>query len=342
MDSIAGSGSGPVDSAAIGILLREKRKTRSQKACLPCHLRKVKCDHQTPCGRCVERDHLELCTYDLPSKRPRNWDGTSPQAQEARSLHPDQKVNDDNATLPPSQDAWAEVRAMIQSLNDSVIQLRRELRSVVQHNNSGASSVFGSERPDTAFQDQSNTSPDLGAVQYDVHGMAASTTLTEEQIYIGGNSVPAMFMALSQEDRESNDAVRDLLSKSVLPIFGLDNESATYPFVDLWGIPHGSTRRVELLYSVVPTDAECHQIFRHYHDIAHVIFPVVGDVNQFEGSLTDFLNDRRQGQSFQQTDFIVSKDIHWLGLLFAILASGLQCSDLARKERVAKSQVYGE
>jgi hypothetical protein len=32
--------------------------------------------------------------------------------------------------------------------------------------------------------------------------------------------------------------------------------------------------------------------------------------------------------------------LHWLGLLFATLASGFQCSDLPRKERQIKSQVY--
>src|SRR5271170_6151695 len=50
-------------------VLRRKRKARGQRACYPCRQRKVRCNYETPCKTCVDRDHPELCRYQLPSKR---------------------------------------------------------------------------------------------------------------------------------------------------------------------------------------------------------------------------------------------------------------------------------
>lgn len=156
-----------------------------------------------------------------------------------------------------------------------------------------------------------------------------------------------MAVALASNNDMNDVAVQDLLNKSVLPMFGLDNESATYPFVDLWGIPHGSFRRIEMLCKLLPpTDADSMQIFKQYRDTAHVIFPGVVDILEFESDLLDFLRHRSSGQLSVQAgslaeQTVYGKTLHWLGLLFAVLASGFQCSDLPRKERQMKSQVYG-
>jgi Fungal Zn(2)-Cys(6) binuclear cluster domain len=39
------------------------RKTRATVACLPCRMRKVKCDCQHPCETCVRRGHADICSY---------------------------------------------------------------------------------------------------------------------------------------------------------------------------------------------------------------------------------------------------------------------------------------
>jgi Fungal Zn(2)-Cys(6) binuclear cluster domain len=53
----------------INEILRRKRKVRGQRACYPCRQRKVKCNHETPCQRCIERGHTDLCRYQPASKR---------------------------------------------------------------------------------------------------------------------------------------------------------------------------------------------------------------------------------------------------------------------------------
>lgn len=64
-----------------------------------------------------------------------------------------------------------------------------------------------------------------------------------------------------------------------------------------------------------------------------------------ESDLLLFLINRASSANLQggtgiSEEQIYGKNLHWIGLLFAILASGCQCSTLARKERELTSQVY--
>ena len=311
------------DPNDIDTLLRRKRKRRTQKVCQPCRLRKVKCTYETPCHSCLERGHPELCIYD-----------PDPSAKRVRN-HP---ASEDSESWLPSKEEWREVRdrlatvdRLLRELRDSVGTLRADLSDKAKTLPKPASSAAASDA-------------DLETIQ----GMSASNVLTGDTVYLGGNSVPAMVVALAQ-DTNKDAAVQDLLDKSVLPVFGLDNESATYPFIDVWGIPHGSFRRIELLCKLLPpTDSECVQVFKQYRDTAHVIYPGIVDVLQFECDLLEFLRHRSNNQaavlqaSSPADQTVYGKNLHWLGLLFAALASGYQCSDVPRKERQMKAQVYGK
>lgn len=89
-----------------------------------------------------------------------------------------------------------------------------------------------------------------------------------------------------------------------------------------------------------------YRFFYYYKTIAGAIYPVLADVPEFESSLELLLQSRiasggayRADDDEAQTPFGVS--IAYLGLLFAVLASGCQSSDLGSKERELTSQVYG-
>lgn len=90
----------------------------------------------------------------------------------------------------------------------------------------------------------------------------------------------------------------------------------------------------------------CGRFFYYYRDIAGAIYPVLEDVQEFENRLELLLQSRiasggvyREDTDEAQNPFGVS--IAYLGLLFAVLASGCQSSDLGSKERELTSQVYG-
>lgn len=243
----------------------------------------------------------------------------------------------------------------LDSVETALEDLRREIRSNGNSSTlrtpllSGASSPtrIGSGRAEQARYNSAyhtrNTS---------IQGIHTKNDLTGQTVHLGGSSVPALVMALGQGPA-GRASVQEILSKSILPIFGLDNETATYPFVDLWGLAHASLERAEQLAKAIPDDMQCLSFFRYYRDMGHVIFPGVADMEQFEQDLTRFLAARAR---MEATDSgipgmpppgvseraIYNESLHWIGLLFAVLANGCQCSGLARKERELTSQVYGK
>ena len=88
------------------------------------------------------------------------------------------------------------------------------------------------------------------------------------------------------------------------------------------------------------------RFFFYYRDIAGAIYPVLSDFQHFQMNLDLLLQGRASmGGSYHpdsdpsQGAFGVS--LAYLGLLFAVLASGCQSSDLTAKERELTSQVYG-
>jgi len=112
--------------------------------------------------------------------------------------------------------------------------LRRELQSRGGSRSSAVDAGAGTHEDEllSASEEDSDPSPE-------VHTRA----LTGKPVFLGSNSGPAMAMALSRSDDQS-DTVRRILDKDILPMFTLENEIATYPFVDLLGLPHGSPERL--------------------------------------------------------------------------------------------------
>ncbi len=155
-----------------------------------------------------------------------------------------------------------------------------------------------------------------------------------------------MFYALQMNQGHAEQhQIQEMLGKTVLPLFGLDNETATYPFVDLWGLPHGSLARAQELAKALPSDTQMLNFFRCYRDMGYVIYAGIVSPEELEGEMNEFLITRAalfgsdEGVTEQQ---IYGKTINWLALLFAVLASGAQCSSMPRKERELTSQVYSE
>lgn len=222
------------------------------------------------------------------------------------------------------------------SVENSIAELRREIR----RNKSSTTDDEAGLGADDATDGDDPTSSHRESVT----GVQLKSDMTGDYIHIGGGSVPAMAIALGQGNRELPE-VQDLLRKAILPIFGLDNESATYPFVDLWGLPHGSLPRAQELSKALPGDAQMLSLFRYYRDMGNVIYPGIADTQLLESDLTVFLISRAAQVNTEDgvtEQSIFGKSLQWIGMLFAALASGSQCSGLPRKERELTSQVYGK
>jgi len=293
---------------------------QGQRACNPCRLWKVCCSYESPCQTCLARQHPELCQYDTPLKRvPLNLAPLTVAASSLLQLAP-------LGAALVSRDDWDGLVGKIGQLELSLQAVRWELaRGVVP-----AAGVGGGGGSNSL-----EATDEAGALR-NVHMVYP---LMGETLFLGPNLAPAMAVAVSHLSGGSS-AVRDLLDKSILPIFTLENESATYPFVDLWGLAHASPERIENLCSLLPSDAECLQYLRQYRDMAHILFPAIINIQRFETEVTRFLVARTATTEMAALERLLltdqdvyGKSVHWLGLLFACLASGCQSSSLLRRER---------
>jgi hypothetical protein len=342
--------------------IKSKRKPREKKACQVCRKRKVACDQQQPCINCIERRYPELCVYENTSEHLPS--GRSDTGGAASTTHhvPHQGEHSRNASLlTPAEtsmgfspekipatagemvtiprDSFEKLLVRLDQFQRSSSDLNVEIRGLI----SGGSTTAGA--------------PDNGAVGSVLFGTAASITntltaepnpitdgihsrneLTGQTVHVGGNSVPAFVMAHSTH-------LEDILGSSVLPAFGLENESATYPFVSLSDLRQGRLSRVLDLCKTLPPEADIDRYFSSFRDISGVVYPAVANTEKFESDLFEFHIARAEALSQPVRANIdeqgaYGKGLGWIGLLFATLASGCQCTDVSAKELDLASRVF--
>ena len=349
-----------VSQQDVDSIIRKKRKQREYKACYPCRSRKVKCDQNVPCKSCVDRHHPEYCTYHppseehLPAKRFDNgathgpYDAQSglPISHHFESMQPSPRpsYSGDTVTLPRVD--VERLVSQVQFLEKSLTDVKDSIRRLSGNSNlpSNLDNDYGYS-PRASEGTNSRPGLDEETRHFSTEGVHTRNEITGETVHLGGSSVPALVMALSKSRNEGID-IKELLGNSMLPVFGLDNESATYPFVSLWGMPSSTLSRVLDLAQAIPEEAECNRFFQAYRDTAHVVYPGIVDIDRFQDDLLQFMITRAQEQASTTLDggiterLIYGKSLFWVGLLFAALALGCQCSDMPRKQRELSSQVY--
>ncbi|KAF7715702.1 Cellobiose response regulator ClbR2-like protein [Penicillium ucsense] len=342
----------------VDAIIRTKRKAREPKACYPCHARKVKCDRNLPCDGCVKRDHADLCSYERPSKKRTQAFQESPVGgasagssveQGAYHAYEDSEVpikpdigpnfsSRNNGTRPGgrisiAREEWDNVRNRLREMESTISSLRVGLERAEEAPHIGTDGGAGSIPNGDTDSGGKAASPER-------EGIHTSNTLGKGTVHLGSRSVLAYIL----NNKSGSDQLQTLLEDGILPKLGLDNESATYPFVDLWSTDMSSFD-ISAVCSALPSDQQCREFFYYYKDIAGAIYPVLDDCEQFQETLELLLQNRtasggvyRENVDEAQKPFGVN--IAFLGLLFAVLASGCQSSDLGSKERELTSQVY--
>ncbi|KAJ5831826.1 hypothetical protein N7474_000137 [Penicillium riverlandense] len=329
----------------VDAIIRTKRKAREPKACYPCHARKVKCDRNLPCDGCVKRDHADICSYERPIKK------RAPGVHESRSVDHSGVYSYDDDQLHPnaepssSRQNGASAGGRVSIARDEWDNMRnrlREMESTISSLRVGLDRVEDGYQPpiETSSVQSGDASSRSKGASPELEGIHAANTLGKGTVHLGSRSVLAYIL----NNKSGSDQLQALLEGGILPKLGLDNESATYPFVDLWSSDM-STFDISAVCSALPTDQQCRELYYYYRDYAGAIYPVLEDVPQFQNTLELLLQTRasiggvyRADTDEAQKPFGVS--IAYLGLLFAVLASGCQSSDLSSKERELTSQVY--
>ncbi|KIX92508.1 uncharacterized protein Z520_11828 [Fonsecaea multimorphosa CBS 102226] len=307
----------------IDAIIRNKRKVRDPKACYACHRRKVKCDRNLPCDSCVKRDHPELCSYERPTKKRRiALSGALAQHDGVGSESPIQQQTGPNITVPREQ--WERLNRELQQLRGVVVKTEELSPALVQ----------------AELDDPNPTGTHSRGDETEREGIHAPSNQMGT-MHLGSRSVLAYMMGLGRS-RSAQDTAKSLLEENILPKLGLDNESATYPFVDLWSTD-SSIQDVNGLCKAIPDDELCNEFFVAYRDIACTIYPVVPDTSSFEDTLHYMLSNRARALR-DNLELDPNKPygvtLPWLSLVFAVFASGSQSSDRPAKERELTSQVY--
>lgn len=269
----------------VDAIIRTKRKAREPKACYPCHARKVKCDRNLPCDGCVKRDHADLCSYERPVKKrtaaatptTAATSSAAPQAfldspiagpvsaaedSSAPSIRVKQEpglssrgnaavsaaataatAGNGNGRVSIAREEWDNVRNRLREMEKTITNLRVGLDRAEEGN--GSILETGSVQSGDASTRSKGASPER-------EGIHAANTLGEGTVHLGSRSVLAYIL----NNKSGSDQLHTLLEGGILPKLGLDNESATYPFVDLWSSDM-STFDISAVCSALPSDQQC-------------------------------------------------------------------------------------
>ncbi|KAJ5151273.1 uncharacterized protein N7482_010525 [Penicillium canariense] len=330
-----------------------RRRPRECKTCLPCRASKVRCDRNVPCSNCVKRSFT--CSYGRPPSSdelpipaaaitaspttlqpsfvspgiPPSYAASAPSTCDA-SCAPERYTQytqaSDDSDLPEiidiSQTEWDDVNTKMRVME----QILGSLHSLFNaHSSRKRSEARSLERKDSARS----------------QGVYGPNVLKTGAVHLGSRSA---LVDILDKSKGSEDTAQALPQEDLLAELALGNESAAYPFVDLWSSdPY--TFNIAGVCAVLPDDEKCQRFLGFYKDIGAVLYPVLPDLGKLEQKTHWLLEGRRRAGGVYKPDANglvkpFGMDLPFLSLLFAVLASGCQLSDLASADREMTSWIY--
>ena len=142
-----------------------------------------------------------------------------------------------------AREEWDNVRSRLKEMEQTITNLRVGLEKAEE--GQAPSLETGSVQSADASSRSKAASPER-------EGIHAANTLGEGTVHLGSRSVLAYIL----NNKSGSDQLQALLEGGILPKLGLDNESATYPFVDLWSSDM-STFDISAVCSALPSDQQC-------------------------------------------------------------------------------------
>ncbi|KAJ5861263.1 uncharacterized protein N7529_008573 [Penicillium soppii] len=324
-----------------------RRRPRECKTCLPCRASKVRCDRNVPCGNCTKRNFT--CSYGRPtsakipipttaitaSSTPLQSTFISPTipsyAHSAPTRdgsyptdHPSSTSADPDLSdiIDISQAEWDEI-------NTKMVAMEQILGSL--------HSLFQSHSTRKPLESEHNERK----ASIRSEGVYGSNVLKTGAVHLGARSA---LVDILDKSKRSEDTAQALPQEDLLAELALGNESAAYPFVDLWSSdPY--TFNIAGVCAVLPEDQKCLEFLGFYKNIGSVLYPVLSDIPRLERQTRRLLDNRRRAGGVYKPDANglvkpFGMDLAFLSLLFAVLASGCQLSDFPESDRELTSWVY--
>ncbi|CAI7647515.1 unnamed protein product [Penicillium viridicatum] len=327
-----------------------RRRPRECKTCLPCRASKVRCDRNVPCGNCTKRNFT--CSYGRPSsaKQP------IPTIVATASSTPLQQPTFASPTIPPCTSSAPTVDGSYATDHPSSASADPDLPDIIDISQAewdeintkmaAMEQILGSLN--SLFQTHSThkpPEPELEPIERKSstrsEGVYGSNVLKTGAVHFGSRSA---LVDILDKSKRSEDTAQALPQDDLLAELALGNESAAYPFVDLWSSdPY--TFNIAGVCAVLPEDERCLEFLAFYQDIGSVLYPVLSDIPQLERQTKRLLDNRRRAGGHYKADANglvkpFGMPLAFLSLLFAVLASGCQLSDIPESDRELTSWVY--
>ncbi|KAJ5485593.1 hypothetical protein N7539_005581 [Penicillium diatomitis] len=341
-----------------------RRRPRDCKTCLPCRASKVRCDRNVPCSNCVKRNFP--CTYGRPPPSARISDPATSSAASATPLQPsytsfgisprddgpvplphqapltrdgscaaEQSVSPwDDPDLPEtidiSQEEWDEINMKMVAMEEIASSLHKMFN------------IHSARRkPDIGDSTATSATPSDRKGSMRSEGVYGSNVMKTGAVHLGSRSA---LVDILDKSKRSEDVAQALPPEDLLADLALGNEAMAYPFVDLWS-SDPFTFNIAGVCSVLPDDEQCYRFLNFYRDIGAVLYPVLPDLDALSRQTALLLDGRRRAGGVYKPDANepvkpFGMELHFLSLLFAVLASGCQLSDLPSADRELTSWVY--
>ncbi|KMK62045.1 fungal specific trascription factor [Aspergillus fumigatus Z5] len=250
-----------------------RRRPRECKTCLPCRASKVRCDRNVPCGNCVKRNFN--CSYGRPPPKdpyplptPTATTATTslPKTPHSSSLpaytptyHQTTNISGHDASFgtgtgtdsTPDQEPLSDTVVITQGEWD---EINAKMRAMEQ--------ILGSLH--TLFDTRARRKPDnqVTDISPEAEGSPPSEGIYEPDalrtgsVHIGSRSA---LVDILNRSKVAEGTAQALPKDDLLAELAMGNESAAYPFVDLWSSdPY--TFNIAGVCGVLPHDDQCRRV----------------------------------------------------------------------------------
>jgi len=232
-----------------------RRRPRECKTCQPCRASKVRCDRNVPCSNCVKRNFK--CSYGRP---PASNDPISSSITASSTPHSSFRspaippnyyppprdvfdVADRPATASPNSDLPEIIdisQAEWDDINTKMMAMEQILGSL--------HSLFNSHSSRRRYDKPTGRKESIRS-----EGVYGSNVLKTGKVHIGSRSA---LVDILDKSKGSEHTAQALPQEDLLAELALGNESAAYPFVDLWSFDP-FTFNIAGVCTVLPEDGQC-------------------------------------------------------------------------------------